>query len=75
MGIVTEKKPRDVTETEARLVLGGRVFADVVVGHGALGGDHAEAVRVVGWLGGGGRNGQDAYDQRKDQDDGLSAHG
>jgi hypothetical protein len=48
VGIVTEKELRDVAKTETRLFLRGRVFADVAVGHGALGRDDSQAIRVVG---------------------------
>jgi hypothetical protein len=75
VGIVTEKEPRDVAETETRLFLRRRVFADVVVGHGALGRDHSEAIRVVGGVSSRGGGGHNSRGQCKGQGDGPSANG
>jgi hypothetical protein len=47
VGVVSEQESGHVAEPEARLVLGGGVVTDVVVGHSPLRGDDTETVLVV----------------------------
>ena len=57
--IVTEQEAGDIAEAEARLLLIGRMLADVVVGHGTLCGDDAQAARGFWRIGGCGGSSRD----------------